>query len=79
MFNGVDAPPIGGKKRLDVDPQRDDDASLWTDIDEAKVISALCQKSKFEFRTFLKKKIKFLGFHGEVFVKTFPLMHQLLM
>ena len=26
-----------------------------TDIDEAKVISALRQKSKFEFRTFLKK------------------------
>ena len=49
-----------------------------TDIDEAKVISALCQKSKFEFRTFLKK-MQFLGFHGVVLVKTFPLMHQLLM
>ena len=48
-----------------------------TDIDEAKVISALRQKSKFEFRTFLKKKIKFLGFHGVVLVKTFPLMYQL--
>ena len=45
----------------------------------AKVISALRQKSKFEFRTFLKKKIKFLGFHGVVLVKTFPLMYQLLM
>ena len=37
------------------------------DIDEAKVISALRQKSKFEFRTLLKKKkIQFLGFHGVV-------------
>ena len=44
-----------------------------------KVISALCQKSKFEFRTFFKKKIKFLGFHGVVLVKTIPLMCQLLM
>ena len=50
-----------------------------TDIDEAKVISALRQKSKFEFRTFLKKKIKFLGFHGVVLMKTFQLMYQLLM
>ena len=50
-----------------------------TDIDEAKVISAIRQKSKFEFRTFLKKKINFLGFHGAVLVKTFPLMYQLLM
>ena len=39
----------------------------------------LCQKSKFKFPTFLKKKIKFLGFHGVVPVKTFPLMYQLLM
>ena len=30
------------------------------------MISALRQKSKFEFRTFLKKKIKILGFHGVV-------------
>ena len=37
------------------------------------------QKSKFEFQTFLKKKIKFLGFHGVVLMKTFPLMYQLLM
>ena len=48
-----------------------------TDIDEAKVISAFRQKSKFEFRTFLRKKIQFLGFHGVVLVKTFPLMYQL--
>ena len=43
------------------------------------VITALRQKSKFEFRTFLQKTIKFLGFHGVVLVKTFPLMYQLLM
>ena len=36
-------------------------------------------KSKFEFRTFLKKKIEFLAFHGVVLVKNFPLMYQLLM
>ena len=36
-----------------------------------------CQNSNFEL--FWKKKIKFLGFHGVVFVKTFPLMYQLLM
>ena len=30
-----------------------------TDIDEAKVISAFRQKSKFEFRTFLRKKSNF--------------------
>ena len=48
-----------------------------TDIDEAKVISAFRQKSKFEFQTFLRKKIQFLGFHGVVLVKTFPLMYQL--
>ena len=43
------------------------------------VISALRQKSKFEFRTFLEKNIKFLGSHGVVLVKAFPLMYQLLM
>ena len=31
------------------------------------------------FKLFWRKKIKFLGFHGVVFVKTFPLMYQLLM
>ena len=34
---------------------------------------------KIKFDTFLKKKIKFLGFHAVVLVKTFPLMYQLLM
>ena len=50
-----------------------------TDIDEAIVISDLRRKSKFEFRTFLEKKFKFWDFHGVVLVKTFPLMHQLVM
>ena len=49
-----------------------------TDIDEAKVISALYHNSKFEFQSFMKN-IKFLGFHGVVLVKTFPLMNLLLM
>ena len=35
------------------------------------------QNSNFEL--FWKKKIKFLGFHGVVLVKTFPLMYQFLM
>ena len=35
------------------------------------------QNSNFEL--FWKKKIKFLGFHGVVLVKTIPLMYQLLM
>ena len=35
------------------------------------------QNSNFDL--FWKKKIKFLGFHGVVLVKTFPLMYQLLM
>ena len=39
------------------------------------VISALRQKKKFEFQTFLNKKLKFSGFHGVVLVKTFPLMY----
>ena len=37
------------------------------------------KNQKFEFRTFLKKKIKLLGFHDVVLVRTFPLMYQLLM
>ena len=53
---------------------------IRADIDEAKVISALSHMSKFEFRTFLKKKkIKFLGSHAVVLVKTFQLIYQLLM
>ena len=36
------------------------------------------QNSNFKF-LWKKKKIKFLGFHGVVLVKTFPLMYQLLM
>ena len=123
---------------LDVDPQRDDDASpMSTDRCMLRptwmLISALQHKSKYKsnsisnffekknqifwfpccstredlsidvsitnvgliltklrrFQLFVKsqnsnfelffKKIQFLGFHGVVFVKTFPLMYQLLM
>ena len=39
----------------------------------------LFSTSQIQFRIFLKKKIKFLGFHGVVLEKTFPLMYQLLM
>ena len=35
------------------------------------------QNSNFELFWKKKKKIKFLGFHGVVLVKTFPLMYQL--
>ena len=38
----------------------------------------LFSTSQIQFRTFLKKKIKFLGSHVVVLVKTFPLTHQLL-
>ena len=51
-----------------------------TDIDEAKMISALRHKSKFEFQTFLKKiQIVGLPWCSIVLMKTFPLMYQLLM
>ena len=36
-------------------------------------------KVKIRILNFFEKKIKFLGFHGVVLVKTFPLMYQLLM
>ena len=36
-------------------------------------------KVKIRISNFFEKKIKFLGFHGVVLVKTFPLMYQLLM
>ena len=69
---------------LDVDPQRDDDASPMSTyrcmLRPSWMISALQNKlntSRIQFRTFLKKKI--LGSHVAVLVKTFPLMYQLLM
>ena len=71
---------------LDVDPQRDDDASPMPTyrcmLRPTWMISALQHKSKYKSNSiynFMKKKIQFLGFHGEVIVKTFPLMYQLLM
>ena len=45
----------------------------WTDIDDAKVISARQAQVKIQFRTFLKKNL----FHAAVPVKIFPLIHQL--
>ena len=41
-----------------------------TDIEEAKVISTLRHKSKFRISNFFEEKIKFLGFHVVVLVKT---------
>ena len=48
-------------------------------MDKAKVIPAVQHKSKFDFELYFFFKIKFLGFHGVVLVKAFPLMNQLLM
>ena len=42
-------------------------------------VRKLRSTDKIQFRTFLKKKIKFLGFHFVVLLKIFPLMYQLLM
>ena len=39
----------------------------------------LFSTSQNSISNFFEKKIKFKGFHAEVLVKTFPLMHQLLM
>ena len=51
---------------LDVDPRRDDDASPMSlyrcMLRPTWMILALRQKSKFEFRTFLKKKNQIFGF-----------------
>ena len=52
--------------------------SVWLhDINEAKVISAL-STSENSISTFFEK-IEFLGSHAEVFVKTSPLVYQILM
>ena len=76
---------------LDVDPRRDDDASPMSSyrcmLRPTQMISALRYKLKFNFE--LKKKVKtqFRIFLSQifmipcvvVFLKTFPLMYQLLM
>ena len=57
---------------LDVDPQRDDDASPMS--------SNRCMSSsqvKIRISNFFGKFFKFMGFHGVELVKTFPLMYQL--
>ena len=72
--------------KLDVDPQRDDDASPMSTyrcmLRPSWMISACSTSqntSRIQFQTFLKNKIKFFGSHAVVLVKTFPLMYQLLM
>ena len=71
---------------LDVDPQRDDNASPMTSyrcmLRPTWMISALQHKSKYKsnsFSNFFEKKIEFFGSHVVVLVKTFPLTYQLLM
>ena len=49
-----------------------------TDIDEAKVISALQHLSQNSISDFFEKEIIFLVFYVLVLVKTFPLIYQLL-
>ena len=73
--------------KLDVDPQRDDDASPMSTyrcmLRPTWMISAFQHKSKYKSNSisnfFEKKKIKFFGSHVVVLVKTFPLTYQLLM
>ena len=72
--------------KLDVDPQRDDDASPMSTyrcmLRPTWMISALQHKSKYKSNSisnFLEKKIQFFGSHVVVLVKTFPLTYQLLM
>ena len=72
------------REQLDVDPQRDDDASPMSTyrcmLRPTWMISALQHKSKYKSNSisnYLKKK-KF-GYHVVVLVKTFPLTYQLLM
>ena len=72
--------------KLDVDPQRDDDASPMSSyrcmLRHTWMISALQHKSKYKSNSisnfFEKKKIKFFDSHVVVLVKTFPLTYQLL-
>ena len=49
-----------------------------TDIDKAKVISAIQEQVKIQFRT-LMKKVKFLVFHGVVLWEDLSIDYQLLM
>ena len=77
-----------GNYQLDVDPQRDDDASPMSTYrcmlrPTWMLISALQHKSKYKSNSisnFFEKKINFFfGSHAVVLVKTFPLTYQLLM
>ena len=52
----------------------------WADIDEARVVSILeIIKSKNSISTFFRKKIKFLGYHAVVILKTFQFTQHLLL
>ena len=53
--------------------------ACWDLLKWFKLFSTSQNTSRIQFRTFLKKKIKFFGSHVVVLVKTFPLMYQLLM
>ena len=72
-------------RKLDVDPQRDDDASPMSTyrcmLRPTWMISAYQHKSKYKSNSISNffEKIKFFGSHVVVLVKTFPLTYQLLM
>ena len=71
------------KFKLDVDPQRDDDASpmstnRWYLLEcWFQLFSTSQNTSQIQFQTFLKKN-QIFGSHVVVLVKTFPLTYQLL-
>ena len=75
----------GAKGELDIEPQRDDDASpmpSYRCMFETYLLNVHFSSSaqvKVQFRSLKKKEFKFVGFHVLVLVKTFPLMYQLLM
>ena len=52
--------------------------ACWDLLEWFQLFSTSQNTSRIQFRTFLKKKIKFFGSHVVVLVKTFPLMYQLL-
>ena len=53
--------------------------ACWDLLEWFQLFNTSQNTSRIQFLTFLKIKIKFLGFHGVVLMKTFPLMYQLLL
>ena len=53
--------------------------ACWDQLEWFQHFRTSQNTSRIQFRTFLKKKIKFFGSHVVVLVKTFPLTYQLLM